>query len=454
MEAKLQMVKVSETKRSESNYRSDGMEGPQFEELVQSIREKGVLVPILVRPLKGKGKIGKWEVVAGNRRLAAAKEAGLDEIPARVQDMNDAEAKEAQIVENMQRADVHPLDEGEAFRYLVEDLNHDAESIAKRVGKSVTYVRERLALTNLTEKAATAYRKGDILLGHALLIAKLDEDKQQNDAVKEVTSYGMDTSRLRRWIQERVYTDLGNRPWAKDAKLSEILGDDMGKTSLFGKNPVEDPVEYGRKMAAYIEIMIRKAEEKGEKMVKISTSWGEPDMKAVLGRDGYRILNSKAEVEKCKNPLKGIVAEGNNLGQIFNITRDKEELSQSSTYKLSPEEKAKRKAERLAGEKKRAKENEAVLKAVGKVKWPMSEKHLEVLFDIVFRRFGYSYMGPVASRHGVKAVKTTKNGYTSRDLETPLAAMAKKGGNKGKIQLIFELALESTGNDEKLLKKL
>src|ERR1035441_7098690 len=102
----LQEVKVSACYESETNPRGKDFGGKAFDELVASIREKGVLTPILVRP--STMKKGDFEVVAGNRRFRAAYQLKLETIPAQVQAMTDSEAREAQIVENLQRQDVHP----------------------------------------------------------------------------------------------------------------------------------------------------------------------------------------------------------------------------------------------------------------------------------------------------------------------------------------------------------
>src|SRR5262245_34603566 len=113
---KVQNIKVADAKPSATNPRGVKFENdPSFKDLVASVKEKGILVPVIVRPV-GKG----YEVIAGARRLAAAKEAGLDTIPADVREMDDDEAREVQIIENLQRTDIHPLDEGEAFRQLME----------------------------------------------------------------------------------------------------------------------------------------------------------------------------------------------------------------------------------------------------------------------------------------------------------------------------------------------
>jgi hypothetical protein len=111
-----------------------------------------------------------------------------------------------------------------------------------------------------------------------------------------------------------------------------------------------------------------------------------------------------------------------------------------------------RKREREKEAEKKAAANKRILDAVAKVKWPLTEKHLDVLFDLVFRRFGYAYQQPVASRHGIKAIKTTDRGYERRDLETPLAEMAEKNGKTGKLQLIFEIALRVPATTQSSLR--
>ena len=114
---------------------------------------------------------------------------------------------------------------------------------------------------------------------------------------------------------------------------------------------------------------------------------------------------------------------------------------------------AKRK-EREKAEKEKEKEDKKIADALAKVKWPLSEKQLDVLLDLVFLRFGFSYLQPVAKRHDIKPNITVRNGYKSRDIEKPLMEFAKKDGNAGRLRMIFEIGLEATGNREEILKKL
>ena len=123
----------------------------------------------------------KYEVVAGARRLRAAKLAELEKLPVRVVKLTDAEAIEAQCVENLQREDIHPLEEALGFKSLLElgEPAYTIATIASRAGKSEAYVYGRIRLADLIPPVAEAFLKDQITIGHALLIAKLPASQQQ-----------------------------------------------------------------------------------------------------------------------------------------------------------------------------------------------------------------------------------------------------------------------------------
>ena len=162
---------------------------PALKELIESVRDRGVLVPLLVRPTRGRSAIahepvdGNYEIVAGSRRYRAAKEAGLLKVPVRVRDMTDPEVLEIQIIENLQREDVHPLDEGLGYRVLMEKSKLDVPAIAKKVGKSASYVYQRMKLADLDKSVQKATLEKRISAGHAILIARL-QPKEQGEALK------------------------------------------------------------------------------------------------------------------------------------------------------------------------------------------------------------------------------------------------------------------------------
>lgn len=151
-------------------------------ELVESVKAHGVLQPVLLRPFPSKkglllGGGVAYELVAGERRLRAARTAGLDKIPALVRDLSDDEVLEIQVVENLQRQDLHPLEEADGYQQL-RRAKYDVARIAERVGRSVAYIYDRLRLANLCADARQLFADGEITAGHAILLARLTTQQQ------------------------------------------------------------------------------------------------------------------------------------------------------------------------------------------------------------------------------------------------------------------------------------
>lgn len=139
----------------------------QFDEdalasLAASIRELGVLQPILVRPVEG-----RYELIAGERRWRAARRAGLDRVPAVVRSIDDSTALEQAVVENLHRQDLNPLEEAGAYQQLVEDFGLTQEDIARRVGRSRSAVANILRLFQLPPSVQRMVRDGQLTAGHA-----------------------------------------------------------------------------------------------------------------------------------------------------------------------------------------------------------------------------------------------------------------------------------------------
>jgi ParB family chromosome partitioning protein len=139
-----------------------------LEELAASIREKGLLQPLLVRP-KGEG----YELVAGERRYRAAQMAGLTEVPALVRDLTDREALELALVENLQREDLSPVEEARGYQTLLE-MGLTQEEVARRVGKARSTVANALRLLQLPEEVLEALDSGAITPGHARALLMLE----------------------------------------------------------------------------------------------------------------------------------------------------------------------------------------------------------------------------------------------------------------------------------------
>lgn len=151
----------------------EAMDEAALAELAGSIREHGVLQPILVRPLKS-SRGQRFEIIGGERRWRAAQAAGLHEVPALVRDLSDREAMAAGLVENLQRQDLNALEEAEGYGRLVEQFGLTQDALARAVGKSRPHIANTLRLLQLPDRVRELLREGALTAGHAraLLTAK------------------------------------------------------------------------------------------------------------------------------------------------------------------------------------------------------------------------------------------------------------------------------------------
>lgn len=134
-------------------------------DLVVSIKEKGVLQPLLVR--KNPKQDNSFEIIAGERRFRAAKMAGLLNIPVIIKDFNDKEALEVGIIENLQREDLNPLEEAEAYKRLMKEFNYTQENLSRVMGKSRSYLANMMRLIDLPSEVKILLEKKEISIGHA-----------------------------------------------------------------------------------------------------------------------------------------------------------------------------------------------------------------------------------------------------------------------------------------------
>ena len=148
----------------------------ELAELTDSVRERGVLQPILVRPAPGAA--GEYQIVAGERRWRAAQRAGLHTVPVLVRTLDDAAVAEIGIIENVQRADLNVLEEAQGYRLLLERFGRTQDSIAKTVGKSRSHVANALRLLNLPAAVREHLEAGRLTAGHARAIAASDDPER------------------------------------------------------------------------------------------------------------------------------------------------------------------------------------------------------------------------------------------------------------------------------------
>ncbi len=141
-------------------------------DLVNSIKERGVIQPIIVR--KSNTESSKFEIIAGERRWLAAQKAGLHEIPVVVTDVDDLKSLEFAIVENVQRHDLNPLEEAQGYKRLIDEFSYDQEKVSKFIGKSRSYISNSLRLLNLPKEVLGYIEQKKITTGHAKILVGLD----------------------------------------------------------------------------------------------------------------------------------------------------------------------------------------------------------------------------------------------------------------------------------------
>lgn len=156
----------------------------ELSDLAQSIREKGVVQPILVRPAKGEAN--HYEIIAGERRWRASQRAGQHEIPVIVQEVSDKEALELAIIENVQRADLNPIEEAFGYEQLIAEFGYTQQDLGQVIGKSRSHVANTLRLLKLPESVKDHLREGRLTAGHArALVTATDPEGLAQKIVEE-----------------------------------------------------------------------------------------------------------------------------------------------------------------------------------------------------------------------------------------------------------------------------
>jgi ParB family chromosome partitioning protein len=203
----------------------------ELEELASSIRERGVIQPIVVRPVRGKAD--HYEIIAGERRWRAAQRASQHDVPVVVIEATDAEALEIAIVENVQRADLNAIEEAAGYQALIDQFKHSQEDVAQIVGKSRPHVANTLRLLKLPETVQTLLRSGKISAGHARLL--VGHPKAEALAL-EIGGRGLNVRQVEAMMREDAEKS-SSRPEAKtEAKIKDAntralekrLSDELG----------------------------------------------------------------------------------------------------------------------------------------------------------------------------------------------------------------------------------
>ena len=191
-----------------------------LDSLVASVALVGVLQPIAVRP-KG---LDSFELISGERRWRAAKQAGLAHIPAVIRQVGDEDSLEHALMENLHRSDLNPLEEAAAYQHLIDDFELSQEEVAKRVGKSRTAVANSLRLTKLPAEIQAFIVSGDLSSGHARSLITISDKKSQIGLAKKVVKEGWSVRQLenhRKKAEGKQPKKSGSKA-AKDANIMEL----------------------------------------------------------------------------------------------------------------------------------------------------------------------------------------------------------------------------------------
>lgn len=284
-------------------------------ELTESVRQHGILQPVLVRR-NGDG----YELVAGHRRLKAAEAAKLETVPALVRDLDDREVLEIQVVENLQREDLDPLEEASGYQRLVRDHGYTVERLAERVGKSKAYVYGRMKLADLPEQGKQALLKGRITPSVALLVARIPDPELADEALGDIVcgdgGEPLSYRQAKLLIEDDLMRKLKSAPFkTNDAELVPEAGacTDCPKRTgnqpdLFGDVSADvctDPPCFRRKAEVAFERKVADAERKGEG--RAATKKEQDKLTSYGGFAGYKAIESGMVdlAQKCWEDPKG-----------------------------------------------------------------------------------------------------------------------------------------------------
>jgi ParB family chromosome partitioning protein len=168
----------------------------RLEELAQSIKTNGVIQPIIVR------RSGtRYQIVAGERRWRAAQRAGLDKLPCVIKDIPEANILELSLIENIQREELNPIEEANAYRKLIERLNVTQEELAQRLGKDRSSIANLLRLLKLPEDIQAMVEDGHLSMGHARALLPIESEEQQTRLAKEIISKALSVRETERLVK-------------------------------------------------------------------------------------------------------------------------------------------------------------------------------------------------------------------------------------------------------------
>ena len=424
-------------------------------ELADSLKSQGQLNPIVVRPTAGWGTKngGQYEVGAGHRRLRAARKAGLPTLLAVVREMDDVAFLKLLTIENLQRDDVHELEEAEGYQLLMDRAKYDAAAIATEVGKSESYVYQRLKLLALIEPVRKAFRDGVLTAGHAILIARL-QPKDQAEALKESRTYNGDPVPVRslaRWIEQNLHLDLHAAPWRKDdGTLLPIAGactlcpKRTGfQPALFAdiakKDTCTDRRCYQAKQVAFLAGKLVELRAEHGKVATVSEEYG-PSNRAWLSRSSYK----EAKKGSCRSAQVALIMEGRRAGQQLYICADgnckthRERWERSSGLRSDKTQQAAEAARKRKLAAKATARRRAFDAIAAKVPGSLGSWELQFIARSMVKEMYHDALKRLCDAKGWTVSKSKYGGWRYDDA---VAGEIRKLSGAPLVRLLFELAI-------------
>lgn len=194
-------------------------DGAKMAELVDSIREKGVIQPLVVRREQN-----FYQIIAGERRWRAAQKAGLKEIPVTIQDVSEDWALEIALIENIQREDLNPIEESRAYKYLMDNFDLSQEEVAKRVGKSRSAVTNALRLLRLPQQILEQVESNTLSMGHARALLALEHEEDMHEAAEQIGKNKLSVRETEKLVKKiKIFDHAGAEQKVKQSVDPELL---------------------------------------------------------------------------------------------------------------------------------------------------------------------------------------------------------------------------------------
>lgn len=187
--------------------------------LAESIREHGMLQPILVRPIEN----GCYQIVAGERRWRAARMLGLDEVPVNIKELDDFQTAQIALIENLQRENLNPIEEANGYQALIDNFDMSKEQIAKSVGKSRSYISNAIRILSLPENIIAMVGTGSLSIGHAKALLSFEDKELMLEIAEKAKDGGMTVRQVEKLAKKSLEEDDDKSENSSDKRIDNYF---------------------------------------------------------------------------------------------------------------------------------------------------------------------------------------------------------------------------------------